>query len=156
MRQDPAKELDDELRFHLEQRTRDYIARGMSPEAARQAAAERFGDEARVRDACAPLLAADRASEARRTLWRISWLDVKLGLRMFIRYPGLSLVSVTGMAVAIAIGAGYFTVLGTWLDASLPLPQGERIVSIRNLVNGSSMDDASGADVLEWRDAIKS
>jgi hypothetical protein len=58
MKQDPAKELDDELRFHLEQRTRDYIARGMSPEAARQAAAQRFGDAARVRDACAPLLAA--------------------------------------------------------------------------------------------------
>ena len=102
------------------------------------------------------MLAADRASEARRTLWRVSWLDVKLGLRMFIKYPGLSLVSVTGMAVAIAIGAGYFTVLGTWLDATLPLPEGDRIVSIRNLVNGSSLDDASGADVLEWRDALKS
>ena len=155
-RPDPKEELDAELQFHLEQRTRDYIARGMTPEAARQAAAQRFGDPARVRDACAPILAADRASETRRTLWRISWLDVKLGLRMFIKYPGLSLVSVIGMAVAIAIGAGYFTVLGTWLDASLPLPEGERIVSIRNLVNGSSMDDASGADVLEWRDAIKS
>ena len=155
-RPDPKEELDAELQFHLEQRTRDYIARGMTPEAAREAAARRFGDPARVRDACAPILAADRASEARRTLWRISGLDVKLGLRMFIKYPGLSLVSVIGMAVAIAIGAGYFTVLGTWLDASLPLPEGERIVSIRNLVNGSSMDDASGADVLEWRDAIKS
>ena len=155
-RPDPKTELDAELQFHLEQRTRDYIARGMTPEAARNAAAQRFGDPARVRDACAPILAADRASETRRTLWRLSWLDVKLGLRMFIKYPGLSLVSVIGMAVAIAIGAGYFTVLGTWLDASLPLPEGERIVSIRNLVNGSSLDDASGADVLEWRDAIKS
>ena len=155
-RPDPKEELDAELQFHLEQRTREYIARGMTPEAARKAAAQRFGDPARVRDACAPILAADRASEARRTLWRISWLDVKLGLRMFIKYPGLSLVSVIAMAVAIAIGAGYFTVLGTWLDASLPLPEGERIVSIRNLVNGSSLDDASGTDVLEWRDAIRS
>ena len=46
----------------------------------------------------------------------VSWLDVKLGIRMFIKYPGLSLVSVVGMAVAIAIGAGYFTILGTWLN----------------------------------------
>jgi len=153
---DPRKEVDEELRFHLEQRTRDYVERGMSPESARQAAAQRFGDTARVRDACAPMLARDRAAEARRTRWRVSWLDVKLGLRMFIRYPGLSLVSVTGMAVAIAIGAGYFTVLGTWLAATLPLPEGDRIISIRNLVNGSSLDDASGTDVLEWRDALKS
>jgi predicted permease len=156
VRPDPKAELDEELRFHLEQRTRDYVERGMSPESARQAAVQRFGDPARVRDACAPMLARDRASEARRTLWRVSWLDVKLGLRMFVKYPGLSLVSVTGMAVAIAIGAGYFSVLGTWLDATLPLPEGERIISIRNLVNGSSLDDASGADVLEWREALKS
>ena len=39
MNKDPKQEVDDELRFHLEQRTRDYIARGMSPEAAREAAA---------------------------------------------------------------------------------------------------------------------
>ena len=154
VRRDPKEELTEELQFHLEQRTREYIARGMSPEAARQAASERFGDETRVRDVCAPMLAADRASERRRTLWSISWLDVKLGLRMFIKYPGLSLVSVLGMAVAIAIGAGYFTVLGTWLDSSLPLPEGERIVSIRK-VGGGGVDNASGSDFLQWRDELK-
>ena len=53
VRPDPKEELDEELRFHLEQRTRDYVDRGMSPESAREAAAQRFGDAARVRDACA-------------------------------------------------------------------------------------------------------
>ena len=48
MEKDPEQEVDEELRFHLEQRTRDYIARGMSPEAAREAAAQRFGDTAQV------------------------------------------------------------------------------------------------------------
>src|SRR5687768_644043 len=107
MNEDPKQEVDEELRFHLEQRTRDYIARGMSPEAAREAAAQRFGDAAGVRDACASTLAAVRASEERRRFISVSWLDVKLGLRMFAKYPGLSLVAVAGMAVAIAIGAGY-------------------------------------------------
>jgi predicted permease len=154
VRPDPRDEVDEELRFHMEQRTRDYVDRGMSPESARRAAVERFGDPARVRDACTPILAADRVSEERRTLWRISWLDVKLGLRMFVKYPGLSLVSVIGMAVAIAIGAGYFTVLGTWLDSSLPLPEGERIVSIRK-IGGGGMDNASGAEFLQLRDELR-
>jgi predicted permease len=154
VRRNPEEELHEELTFHLEQRTSDYEHRGLSPESARRAALERFGDPARVREACAPLLAADRASERRRTLWRVSWLDVKLGIRMFLKYPGLSLVSVLGMAVAIAIGAGYFTVLGTWLDSSLPLPEGERIVSIRK-VGGGGTDNASGAEFLQWRDELK-
>src|SRR4029078_3381427 len=75
---DPRKEVDEELRFHLEQRTRDYVERGMSPESARQAAAQRFGDAARVRDACAPMLARDRAAEARRTRWGVSLLCTQL------------------------------------------------------------------------------
>jgi predicted permease len=157
VRRDAAEEVNEELQFHLEERIRDYVDRGMSPEAARDAAVRRFGDPARIRDACAPLLAAERHADARRTLWRVSWLDVKLGLRMFINYPGLSLVSVTGMAVAIAIGAGYFTVLGTWLDATLPLPDGERVVSIRDRsTSGSSVSDPSGAEWLEWREQLRS
>jgi predicted permease len=156
VRRDPAEEVNEELQFHLEERTRDYVARGMTPEHAREAAARRFGDAARVRDACAPLLAAERAAETRRTFWRFSWLDVKLGVRMFVKYPGLSLESVTGMAVAIAIGAGYFTVLGTWLDATLPLPDGDRIISIRDRsMNGSSLSDLSGAEFLQWREELK-
>ena len=38
----------------------------------------------------------------------VSWLDVKLGMRMVAKYPWLSGVSVIGMAVAIAIGAEFF------------------------------------------------
>ncbi len=57
MNKDPRQEVDEELRFHLEQRTREYIALGMTPEAAREAAAQRFGDTARVREACTSVLA---------------------------------------------------------------------------------------------------
>ena len=40
---DPQQELDDELQFHIDQRIRDYIAKGMTPEAARAAATQRVG-----------------------------------------------------------------------------------------------------------------
>ena len=132
MEKDPRQEVEDELQFHIEQRTREYIARGMSPEAAREAASQRFGDTARVREACTSALAAQRASEERRRLVKVSWLDVKLGLRMFAKYPGLSLVAVAGMAIAIAIGAGYFSIVGTFLDSTVPIEAGDRVVMIRN------------------------
>src|SRR5262249_48214110 len=127
---DPRREIDEELKFHLEQRIRDYLAAGMSPEAARRAAEERFGDTTRVRDVCTSLLAADLAAENRRTFVSVSWLDVKLGLRMLRKYPGLTAVAVVGMAVTIAIGAGYFAVLGVFLDSTLPVAGGERIMAV--------------------------
>ena len=132
MKKDPRQEVDEELRFHLEQRTREYMARGMSPEAAREAAARRFGDTSRVRDACTSVLVADRHAEERRTFARVSSLDVKLGARMFARYPGLSLVAVCGMAVAIAFGAGYFALVGNFVDAPVPVEGGDRLVMVRN------------------------
>ena len=40
----PAAEVESELRFHLEHRIQANIAAGMTPDEARQAAVERFGD----------------------------------------------------------------------------------------------------------------
>jgi predicted permease len=165
MEKDPKQEVDDELRFHLEQRTRDYIARGMSPEAARAAAAQRFGDSARVRDACASVLLAQRAAERRRIFAKVSWLDVKLGFRMFLKYPGLSLVAVVGLAVAIAIGAGYFALVGSFLDATVPIDGGDRLVMIRSRDAGGpgtagTARIGGGApaafDFVQWQAEVKS
>ena len=35
---------------------------------------------------------------------RFSWLDVKVGVRMLARYPGLTLVATAAIAVVIALG----------------------------------------------------
>src|SRR4051794_5056482 len=84
----------------------------------------------------------------------VSWLDVKLGLRMFARYPGLSLVSVLGMAVAIAIGAGYFAAFGTMLDSHLPFdPEGRVVVIQTRTLAGQRGTGASASvhDFEQWR-----
>jgi len=61
-----------------------------------------------------------------------SAMDFKLAIRMLVRYPGLTLVGVIGMAVAITIVAGSFSILYTLVDPALPLPEGDRIVAIQN------------------------
>src|SRR5690349_1254403 len=47
-----ADEVDAELAFHVEMRTREYIARGLDPELARAKAVGRFGDLQRVNATC--------------------------------------------------------------------------------------------------------
>jgi hypothetical protein len=46
------QEVDEELAFHLEMRTRELIARGVPVEDARRQALERFGDLSRLRRRC--------------------------------------------------------------------------------------------------------
>src|SRR5689334_8779650 len=85
------------------------------------------------------------------------WLDVKLGVRMLIKYPGLALVGVFGIAVAVAIAAGGFSVIYGNFLASLPLEEGDRIVSIE------IWDSMAGNperrilhDYQVWREGLKS
>ena len=87
-----------------------------------------------------------------------AWLDVKLGLRMLRKYPGLSLVSVIGMSVAIAIAGGYYGAIGAMLDPTLPLPGGDRIVSIRNadVTSPGSAMLRSAHDFVAWRGELAS
>jgi putative ABC transport system permease protein len=91
---------------------------------------------------------------------KVSWLDVKLGLRMFAKYPGLSLVTVFGMSVAIAIGAGYFGAFGIMLDSRLPFdPEGRVVVIHTRTVAGQgagNLDPASVHDFEQWRASLKS
>ncbi|MEO8099022.1 MAG: ABC transporter permease [Acidobacteriota bacterium] len=59
------------------------------------------------------------------------WLDFKLGVRMLIKYPGLALAGGAGIAVAVALAAGGFSVIyGAFLVSSVPLDEGDRVVSM--------------------------
>src|SRR5688500_10987330 len=62
----------------------------------------------------------------------VSWLDVRLAVRMLAKYPGLTIVRGLGMGVAIAIDAGFFAFLHSHLPPKLPLPEGDRIIALEN------------------------
>ena len=60
----------------------------------------------------------------------MSWLDVKLGIRMLLKYPGLTIAGGLALAIAIGIGAAWFDLTGDVMRPKLPLPDGDRIVEI--------------------------
>ena len=49
-RKSVSRDVDDELRFHIEERTRDLIAEGRTPEEARREAERRFGEVTAIRE----------------------------------------------------------------------------------------------------------
>src|SRR6185503_20157566 len=62
----------------------------------------------------------------------ISWLDLKLGARMLVRYPVLTLIGSGSLALAIAIGAAAFAFISLILWPRLPLPDGDQIMAVRH------------------------
>jgi putative ABC transport system permease protein len=83
-----------------------------------------------------------------------SALDVSLAWRMLLRYPGLSLVSVLGMSVGITIAAGAFTIVTMMMGTTLPLPEGDRLVSLVNWDASTNTRELRLLyDLKVWRDA---
>ena len=80
-------------------------------------------------------------------------LDVRLGLRMMAKHPGLSLVSVLGMALAITIGVVVFGSVAAALDPTLPLADGDRIVAVQTwrADTPGDLDRQVLHDVERWR-----
>jgi hypothetical protein len=86
------REIDEELRFHLERRIEVNLARGMSPEAARQDAMRRLGDTEEIRREGAWLLAGRRGAAG--ALVEDVLKDTAHGLRRLRHRPGLAAVSI--------------------------------------------------------------
>jgi putative ABC transport system permease protein len=82
----------------------------------------------------------------------VSWIDVTLAWRMFVRYPGLSIAGVFGLAVGIATAAGAFTLVSGLLHPELPLPEGDRVVAIRTVdVSTHNVESRVMHDLAAWR-----
>ncbi|CAA9348582.1 MAG: hypothetical protein AVDCRST_MAG11-3376 [uncultured Gemmatimonadaceae bacterium] len=142
------RELDAELAFHLEMETEKHVRAGMTPEAARRQARLAFGA---VRQ---------HKAEARDARW-LSWLpglllDFRLGARMLVKYPGITLVGGLAFAFAIAVGAAGFELIMQVAAPRLPLPDGDRIVAIRAWDAAASDHERRLAyELTSWRSALR-
>src|SRR5215207_10192353 len=136
----------EEITFHLEMEAGRLVREhGLEPNEARRRALAAFGG-------------VENRKEALRSDRGLAWLagmslDLKLGLRMMLKYPGLTFIGVLGLSVAVAIGAAAFGIISNFIAGSLPLDEGDRIVAIQNLSSGS--DDRGRPlhlhDLTTWR-----
>lgn len=83
--------------------------------------------------------------------------DYTIGVRMLFKYPGLTLAGGLALAIAIGIGTGWYDLWGKLLWPTIPLPDGDRIVSIDThnaLTNAPELRVTR--DFLEWRREVRS
>ena len=154
----PEKEVESELRFHLEARIQANLAAGMSPEEARAAAMERFGDVAGVRDECARLLAEERKTHARREWFEDLGQDLRFAARAALRAPVFTVLAVVTLALGIGANAAVFGVVKSVLLNSLPYADADRLMRIRSPIKalGEDRGALSAGTISDLRERQKS
>jgi hypothetical protein len=139
-RPDIARDVDDELRFHLEERIADLVASGAArAEAQRQALAE-FGDVDRI---SAGLRDIDqRILDHRvRTEWRTVMKDeIRHALRRLVRHPAFTVPAVLTLALGIGATTAIYTVVDAVILRPLPFANAERLVWIDSPMPGMGKD----------------
>src|ERR1044071_5450015 len=132
------REIDEEVRFHLDMRTEENLRRGMSPEEARREAERRFGRLTRIKELGYEV----RGGGMLETLWQ----DLRFGARRLRKNPGFTLIAVLTLALGIGANTAIFSVVNAVLLRPLPFAEPERLIGIRESKVGEGHNNP-----LAWR-----
>ena len=130
-------EVDEELAFHVEMRTREYIARGMDPQLARRTAERRFGDLGRMRTILHSL-----GTRRNRQMERVQHFgelmqDLAFTVRQLRRNPGFAAVAVLTLALGIGATTAIFSAVYAVVLQPLPLRHPSRLMLVGEIYQGA-------------------
>src|SRR5579872_166104 len=116
------REMDEELRLHLDLRARDLERAGAQPDEARAQAALKFGN-------------VTLETERMRDMDLAGWLqtilkDLRFALRQFVRYRAFTLVALLSIALGIGANTAIFSILNAALFKPLPVPNPQELVTL--------------------------
>src|SRR5215475_3761780 len=145
------RELDEELRYHVERQTEKNIRLGMNPEEARDAARKAFGGVEQAKELSRDFRGIRRLEEI--------WQDMRYGMRMLRKSPGWTAVMGATLALGIGLTTAIFSLAYGVLLRTLPYPAPERLVALHstssNPIAAGARLGACSADWVDWRSQSK-
>src|SRR5438094_27415 len=124
------REMDAELRFHIEAFTEDSVCRGVPREEAMRRARIEFGGIERAKEEC---------REARGVNFIDSLFeDLRFGLRMLGKPPGFTVVATLTLTLGIGANTAVFGVVNSVLLKPLNYPKAEELVALHQVAPGAA------------------
>jgi predicted permease len=138
------RDLDEELRIHLEMAEEAHVAAGLPREEARLAARKEFGG-------------IDQVKEAYRDERGVPWIesilqDVRTAARSLRRSPGYVALTLVTLTLGISLNTTAFSFLDAMLLEPLPFPGLDRLVQIYRTTPSQSFGPNSPGDLFELKE----
>ena len=137
------KDMDAEIRSHLEMRASENVAAGMNSEEARTKAMRQFGRIEAIKEIC-------------RDQRGVSWIenamqDFRYGVRALCKNPGFASTAIMTIAIGIGSCTALFSVVNGVLLRPLHLPKPEQVVAISETVPPNNQSESvTPAAYLDW------
>ncbi|HEX6534881.1 MAG TPA: ABC transporter permease [Gemmatimonadaceae bacterium] len=137
------RDLDDEMRFHLEMQAAAHEARGLDPAAARAEALREFGGVVLAKESVRDARGLTVVDDLRR--------DIRFAARVLRRSPGFTAVAMITLALGIGATTAVFTVVNGVLLRALPFPHSARLVALFEHDGTKDRMAVSFPNFTDWR-----
>lgn len=149
------RDVDAEIRFHLEMRAQEFMATGLGPDEAQEAALAAFGDVKSITAECRKIRADYQRRRRTVEFARDVAQDLRFAVRALKKSPGFTLAILLSLALGIGANTAVFSLVNGVLIQPLPYLDGERLVHLRQPAPGVDLDDIgfSPAEVSDYRES---
>ena len=136
------QDLNEELHYHLEQKTQEYISGGLTIENATREARREFGGIELSKENC---------RDARRVSYIQDLLqDLVFGFRILRKSPAFALVAILTLALGIGANTAIFSLVHGVLLQPLPFPKQDQLMLVWEKDKDGTRSNTSYATFVDW------